>query len=288
MAKQHYTFKVEEDSTLLEFLLKNLSSKSRNNIKNLMKSGFCDLDGQTVTKFDHPLKAGQTLTVSSENAVKNALPFDIIYEDDHIVVIDKPASLLCIANEHEKEHTAYRYLYSYMKSKADRSKIFVIHRLDRDTSGIVMFAKDEKTKEAYQSNWDKLVIRRGYTAVCEGTPDEESATLTSYLRESRDSRMYSADNPRHAKKAVTRYTVRKTNGKYSLLDIEIDTGRKNQIRVQLSEIRHPVAGDKKYGAESNPIKRLALHANVLEINSPTGKRFSFKSKVPDSFRAACK
>lgn len=287
MASERHTFTVAEDTTLLEFLLANLKSKSRNNVKNLMKTGFCALDGEIVTKFDHPLRAGQVLTISPENAVRTALPFEILFEDEHIIVIDKPAGLLSIANEHEKERTAYRYLSEYMKSGEKRGKIFIIHRLDRDTSGVVMFAKDEKTKVAYQDNWDKLVRRRGYTAVCEGEPPEENGTISSYLRETKDHRVYATDSAHRSKKAITRYTVKRTNGKYSLLDIEIDTGRKNQIRVQLSELGCPVVGDKKYGAESNPIRRLALHASVLEIDSPQGKRLYFKSRAPKNFYSLC-
>lgn len=287
MAQEKHTFSITEDSTLLEFLLGNLKSKSRNNIKNLMKTGFCALDGEIVTKFDYPLRNGQTLTISYENAVRAALPFDILYEDDHIIVIDKPAGLLCIANEHEKKRTAYRFLSEYMKSGNKHGKVFIIHRLDRDTSGIVIFAKDEKTKEEYQNNWDSLVVHRRYTAVCDGIPPEPSGTITSYLRETKDHRVYVTENSHHSKKATTRYTVIKSNNKYSLLDIEIDTGRKNQIRVQLSELGFPVTGDKKYGSESNPIKRLALHASGLEFNSPQGKHYSFKSKYPKNFSTLC-
>lgn len=288
MKNEKHTFTSSCDTSLFEFLRANLTSKSRNNIKTLMKNGFCAVDGKIQTQFDAPVKKGQTVTVSGENAMRHSLPFRILYEDEKIVVIDKPAGLLSVANEKEKERTAYRILSDYVKSADRRAKIFIVHRLDRDTSGILLFAKDAGTKAAFQENWDSLVIRRGYTAVCEGTPAAESGVLTSYLRESTGHMVYSTDSKKHSQKAITKYSVIKSNGSFSLLDIEIETGRKNQIRVQLSEFGHPVAGDKKYGAETNPLKRLALHASVLELKTPYGKSLKFISKAPESFRAICR
>lgn len=282
MNNKRYTYTVSEDCTLLDFLTANVP-QSRNTVKNLMKSGFVCADGKTVTKFDTPLRKGQKVTVSTENAVRSSMPFSIIYEDDDIVVINKSAGLLCVANEKEKERTAYHFLYDYMKAKAERGKIFVIHRLDRDTSGVVMFAKSEAVKRAYQDNWDKLVKKRVYCAVCEGEIDPPEGTLRSYLYESDGHMVYSTENKKLGKEAITRYRTEKSSKSCSLLHVEIDTGRKNQIRVQLADEGHPIVGDKKYGASTNPIKRLALHSSELMIMSPKGKLLDFKAPIPREF-----
>lgn len=285
---ERYEYRVEENTPLLEFLLTHITSKSRNTVKNLMKSGYCAADGEVVTQFDHMLRKGQTVTVSSENAVKASLPFRIIHEDEHIIVIDKPAGLLCVANDKEKDRTAYRMLSEYMKAKEEHGKVFIIHRLDRDTSGIVMFAKDAETKEAYQEKWEELAKRRIYTAVIEGEMPESEGTMRSYLRETEGHMVYVAESKFRSKEAVTHYRVIKSNGKYSLLEISIETGRKNQIRVQFADAGHPVVGDKKYGSEVNPIRRLALHANELYVKSPYGGKEKFVSSVPGGFDALCR
>ena len=285
---ERYEYRVEEDALLLEFLLAHITSKSRNTVKNLMKSGFCAADGEIVTQFDHMLKRGQVVTVAADNAVRAALPFRIIYEDAHVIVIDKPAGLLCVANEKEKERTAYRMLSDYMKAKEEHGKVFIVHRLDRDTSGIVMFAKDAETKEAYQEKWDELAKKRIYTAVVEGEMPESEGTMKSYLRETEGHMVYVAESKYRSKEAITHYRVLKTNGKYSLLEISIETGRKNQIRVQLADAGHPVVGDKKYGSEVNPLRRLALHANELYVKSPYGGKEKFVSGVPGGFDNLCK
>lgn len=284
MPRRNYEFRITADSYLLEFLLENIPG-SRNTVKNLLKVGFCAVDGETVTQFDLPLSPGQVLTVSDANAARAALPFPIIYENSHIVVINKRAGLLTIANEKEKNRTAYRMVSDYVKTCDPKGKIFIIHRLDRDTSGVVMFAKDEATKRAYQDHWDELVQKRGYVAVCEGRFDRESGELVSYLRESREHEVYVCEKgERGAKQAVTKYRVMRSGSRFSLLDIEITTGRKNQIRVQLAEEGHPVCGDKRYGASSNPHGRLSLHASELILRSPLdGSEQRFTAPIPKAF-----
>lgn len=284
MARHNFRFRITEEAYLLEFLLANIPG-SRNTVKNLLRLGFCAVDGEIVTQFDLPLSPGQLLTVSDANAARAALPFPIIYEDGQIIVINKKAGLLTIANEKERLHTAYRMTSDYVKAADPKGRIFVIHRLDRDTSGVVMFAKSEAVKRAYQERWDELVIKRGYVAVCEGRLDGERGELVSYLRETRQHEVYvCGEGERGAKKAVTRYRVSRTGPRYSLLEIEIGTGRKNQIRVQLADAGHPICGDKRYGATSNPHGRLSLHASELKILSPfTGKEQTFIAPTPRAF-----
>ena len=285
MARRDYTLRVSEETYLLEFLLDNVK-ESRNTVKNLLKNGFVAIDGEIVTQFDLPLSPGQIVTVSAKNGARSSLPFEVLYEDERVVVINKSAGLLTVANEKEREKTAYRMVSDYVKAGDPRAKVFIIHRLDRDTSGVVLFAKDEDTKRAYQEKWDELVIKRGYVAVIEGRMKEDEGTLVSYLRETREHEVYVCDEgERGAKKAVTKYRVIREGAHASLLDIELMTGRKNQIRVQLASEGHPVCGDKRYGAATNPHKRLSLHASELIVRSPfDGKTQTFVAPTPKAFR----
>lgn len=285
MARRDYSFRITEEGYLLEFLLANVK-ESRNTVKNLLRSGFVAIDGGIETQFDMPLRAGQVVTVSAKNGAKAALPFDVLYEDERIVVINKSAGLLTVANEKEREKTAFRMVSDYVKAGDPKAKIFIVHRLDRDTSGVVMFAKDEATKRAYQDRWDELVLKRGYIAAVEGKMEKEEDVLVSYLRETREHEVYVCEEgDRGAKKAVTKYRVMREGDRFSLLDIELMTGRKNQIRVQLAEAGHPVCGDKRYGAKTNPHRRLSLHASELIVRSPfDGKVQNFIALTPKVFR----
>lgn len=285
MARRDYTLRVTEDAYLLDFLLANVK-ESRNTVKNLLKSGFVAVDGEIETQFDLPLCPGRVVTVSAKNGARSALPFDIIYEDGRIVVINKSAGLLTVANEKERERTAYRMVSDYVKAGDAKAKIFIIHRLDRDTSGVVMFAKDEETKRAYQDRWDELVIKRAYVAAVEGRMPKDEDTLVCFLRESKEHEVFvCGERDRGAKKAVTKYRVIREGVRCSLLDIELMTGRKNQIRVQLAEAGHPVCGDKRYGAKTNPHGRLSLHASELIVRSPFDKKVqSFTAPTPKAFQ----
>lgn len=190
--------------------------------------------------------------------------------------------------DQEKTDTAYHALTEYMRAKKPAGRIFIIHRLDRDTSGVVIFAKTEVAKRAFQEDWETLVKRRGYLAVVEGVPEETSGTVHSWLRETTTHLVYSSAYAGGGKEAVTNYAVRRAGEGYSLLDISIDTGRKNQIRVHMQDLGHPVAGDKKYGATSNPLKRLGLHANELILDNPmTGETVTFSAKAPKAFLKLC-
>ena len=209
---------------------------------------------------------------------------NIIYEDKEILVVNKESGLLTVSTEKEKERTLFHEVYTYLKQKNKNNKVFIVHRLDKDTSGIVLFAKNERLKNLFQDNWDSLVKNRGYIAIVEGVLDKKKDTIKSYLKETETLYVYSSLKPQDGKLAITKYNVVKEIKNYSLLDIRILTGRKNQIRVHLNDLSHPIAGDKKYGAKTNPIKRLALHANILEIMHPiTKKVLYFETDVPNSF-----
>jgi 23S rRNA pseudouridine1911/1915/1917 synthase len=200
-------------------------------------------------------------------------------------VFNKPEGLLSVATERgrDKQTTAYSILTEYVKRRGAGNRIFVVHRLDRDTSGVLLAAKTEKMKLALQDDWARLVKTRGYTALVEGKLSEKAGTLRSRLLENSAHVVYeSADG--EGQEAVTEYRVLRESAAYSLLDIRLHTGRKNQIRVQFSGLGHPVAGDKKYGAKTNPLGRLALHAHLLELEHPfMGKLLSFAAEVPAGF-----
>lgn len=288
--KQQQNFQVESPSTLLPFLREKLAGKPAGKVKSILEHGLVSVDGKTTTKYNAPLKPGQTVTIGAyvpeppANALAASHP-PILYEDRELLVIDKPAGLLTISTgSKEPEDTAYRQMTAYVRRKNPENRIFVVHRLDRDTSGVVVFAKDPVIKEALQEKWDELVTYRGYYAIAEGKIEEPAGRLTSWLKETRTHIVYSSRKAGDGKPAVTNYEMIRQNPDYSFLRVWLETGRKNQIRVQLSELGHPVTGDKKYGAKRDPLKRLGLHAWKLELTHPlTGKRLDLIAEPPQKF-----
>lgn len=278
-------YTVEEADTLLPFLLAHVKGKSRNNVKSLLSRRLVAVDGVPLSRFDTPLAPGQQVSILPSSAPRaDALPFPLLYEDEHLIVVNKPAKLLSVANDKEKVRTAYHIVTDYVKARRVDDRIFVIHRLDRDTSGVLMFARDAETKELFQSRWNEIVTRRGYLAVVEGVPKPAQDTIRSYLVETDTHLSFSGAPGKGAKEAVTSYQIVKAGNGYALLDISIETGRKNQIRVHMKEKGCPVAGDKQYGARTNPIGRLCLHANELSFTHPaTGEAITFKAKMPRDF-----
>lgn len=281
---------VEETDTLLPFLLAHVTGKSRNNIKSILARGQVRVNGKVVRQFDSALTSGMVVeAVLWAEPPRPELPFPVLFEDEDIIVIDKPAGLLTIANDKEKVRTAYHILTDYTAERTKGGRVFVVHRLDRDTSGVVLFAKNEEAKRAFQSDWDKRVVRRGYRALVEGTPEPAEGRVKSFLRETFTHLMYSGAPGRDAKEAITHYRTLFAGGGYALMDIDLKTGRKNQIRVHMSDLGHPIAGDKQYKAKTNPLGRLCLHANELRLIDPrTGEERSFVSREPAPFRRLCR
>ena len=208
---------------------------------------------------------------------------DIVYEDKSIIIVNKPSHMLTISTDNEKEKTLFHKVMLYEKRKNKSNKVFVVHRLDKDTSGLVIFAKDEKTKYKLQNNWDKET-KRGYVAVVNGKTKDKD-TLKSYLMETKTLMVYSTNDTKNGKLAVTSYEKLSENKKLTLLKIKIKTGRKNQIRVQLNDNGNSIVGDKKYGnIKFDPLRRLCLHANYLEFNHPiTNKKMVFELPIPKEF-----
>ena len=206
---------------------------------------------------------------------------DIIYEDKEILVVNKPAKKLTIATTKEQNRTLYHEAREYVKKQNPKNKIFIVHRLDKDTSGVLLFAKSEKLKKMYQDNWDFLCVNREYLAVVEGKPNKKKDTIKSYLVESKTLQVFSTNDSKKGKLAITEYEVLDSNKSYSQVKINIKTGRKNQIRVHMSDIGCPIVGDKKYNSKTNPLNRLGLHAKILEIKHPiTKKVMKFEARVP--------
>jgi len=209
---------------------------------------------------------------------------DIIYEDKEIIVVNKPSKLLTISTENEKEKTLFHKVIMYEKKKNKNNKVFIVHRLDKDTSGIVLFAKSEELKRKFQMNWDDLVKTREYVAIVEGKPPKDKGVVRSWLKETKTLLVYSSDKMGDGKEAITHYRKVMGNSKFTMLDIIIDTGRKNQIRVHMKDLGCPIVGDKKYEAKTNPIRRMGLHANKLVIMHPdTKKELTFECDIPGSF-----
>ena len=282
---------VRNKSLLLEFLLANIKGQSRNNIKNLLSRKHILVNGSVVSQFNYELSVKDIVSVCKNpsnaplvrHSKKNS-SLDIIYEDDDIIVINKEAGLLSIASDNEKVDTAYRMVLDYVKSKNPRNRVYGTHRIDKETSGVLMFTKNESLRDELQDSWNDIVTKRGYYALVEGKVEKQEDTLINYLMETSTNIMYASNDRKNGKKAITHYKVIKANNRYSLLDVNIDSGRKNQIRVALSNINHPIVGDEKYGNKISSIKRLGLHAYELDIKI-RGKEYKFVSKIPSVFNS---
>lgn len=270
---------VKENEILIEFLKKTFSNLSKNSVKSLLHNEKVFVNGNMTTKYNYELNIGDVVEIR-EKVAKN---IDIIYEDKDIIVINKPSGLLTVATEKEKNKTAYHLVMEYLKKKNKNNRIFIIHRLDKDTSGIIMFAKNERAKHLYQDNWNDIVKKRCYYAVIDGKMENKEGTIKSYLKEN-GNMVYSVKD-RSGKLAITEYKVLKERKNISLLDINLKTGRKNQIRVHMKENKTPILGDLKYGEKSKLINRLALHAYKLELINPvTKKLLTFEVNMPNEFK----
>ncbi|MHB8125192.1 MAG: RluA family pseudouridine synthase [Desulfitobacteriaceae bacterium] len=280
------SFQVTEPTELMMFLLVQLPGQVRNNIKSLLANRQIAVEGEIVTQYNHPLEIGQQVSVHWDKVRQDNQPrrLEILFEDLYLIVVVKEAGLLSIANAQEKEKTAYSILSEHVKKRDPKNRIFIVHRLDRETSGIMLFAKSEKVKELLQNDWKGAVQERSYIVITEGLVTQPEGTITSWLKESKTFYMYSSPTPNDGQKAVTHYRVLKKNKNYSMLEVKLETGRKNQIRVHMQDIGHSIIGDKKYGSTKNTLRRLGLHARVLAFRHPiTGKEMRFEKEIPKEF-----
>lgn len=267
---------------LFDYLRNNIDGKSKNNIKSLLKNEVVFVNGKIVTKYNYVLCDGDVVEINKKKANNN---INIIYEDNDIIVIDKPSKILTISNKNEKVNTLYRMVSDYLRK--EHKKVFIIHRLDFDTSGIIMFAKSQKVQKLYQDNWNDLAKIREYTAIVDGITANKGH-IESYLKQTKTLLVYSSKK-KDGLFAITDYEKIGGNSKYSMLKILISTGRRNQIRCHMADIGHPILGDYRYKCKINPIDRLCLHANRLEIINPITKELMvFNSNIPKEFNSIIK
>lgn len=273
---------IKNENTLINYLIMDLHYTHKE-AKKKLANGQVLVNQKKITQYNFNLKIKDIVTI---NKFKSELDnkINIIYEDKNIIVVNKPSNLLTIASTKEKEKTLYHIVSNYLKKLNKKAKIFIIHRLDYETSGIVIFAKSETIKKLYQDNWDSLVKYRGYIAVVNGIIKKENDTIIQYLKENEHFYVYPT-NSKMGKKAITYYEVLKTNKQYSLLNIEIKTGRKNQIRVAMQSIGYPIVGDQKYGKNQKDKKWFGLCAYKLVIKDPTNdKQLTFEIDIPIEFQ----
>jgi len=278
---------VSEPQSLQPFLFAAWPEVKRTKVKQWLKFGAVRVNEVVVTRHDHALQAGDKVTIIPGKAPPpqaEDLPegMKILHEDDHILVIHKPANLLTIATDKEKERTAYSFLTTYRRDSAHSgtARVWIVHRLDRETSGVLLFAKTEEVKETLQSEWQTYEKR--YLAVVEGTLPASSGSFRDYVDESQPHRVFIRHGPgEDARVAITHYRVIRHGMGRTLVELTLETGRRHQIRVQLSEAGCPVVGDERYNAKSNPARRLALHATSLTIRHPdTNASITFQSPLP--------
>ena len=285
------TYLPQGDTTLLSFLIESMPQRKRTSIKELLKHNQVAVNNIPTTQFDTEIHHGDTIKVNltREFRLFYHRRIKLVYEDDDIIVVNKGYGLLSMGTDRVKDGTAYSIVRDYIKWQDPRNNLFIVHRLDRDTSGLMMFAKNEQAKETMQHNWNNMVLNRKYLAVVEGKVEQESGSVRSYLAETSQYEVYSTQNPDEGQLAVTRYRTLKCKNGYTLLEVELDTGRKNQIRVHMKDLGHPIAGDRKYGAKSSPIHRLALHAQTLRFVHPVTRReMNFETPIPTSFASMVK
>ena len=284
ISEPEYT--VKEPSELMLFLIAQMPHKNRDNIKTYLRNRQVLVNGEPVSRFDHPLLPGQVVSISRNkiSPQKTYHGISILYEDSDLIVIDKHAGVLSVATSNREKHTAYSLLYDHVKKNNPEGKIFIVHRLDRETSGLLIFSKSARVQKILQKSWNDIVMERSYVALAEGIVEPPSGEISSYLKESSSRVVYSSKEEGDGRWSVTNYETLKRVPGYSLLKLTLRTGRKNQIRVHLGDIGHPVAGDKKYGAATNPLGRLGLPSYILVFRHPvSGREMRFELPVPRKF-----
>ena len=273
---------------LLEFLLKNVKNQSRNNIKTLLSNRQILVNKKTETKFNYELKENDIVTLSifpDGHKTKIPCPFQILYEDNNYIAINKPSGILSVNLDEGKMKNAFKLMRDYLREINPKEQIFITHRIDKDTSGVLLFTKNLMAHDLLQDSWNELVIKREYVAICEGIFEKKKGTIVSNIAEGDTKLCYSTKNEKIGKKAITHYEVIKENDKLSLVSVNIDTGRKNQIRVHMQDVNHPIVGDKKYHTNLSILNRLGLHARTLTFIDPiSSKEINIVSPIPIEFK----
>ncbi|CCZ14861.1 putative uncharacterized protein [Prevotella sp. CAG:487] len=275
---------VTEESPLLEYLMETLDD-SRTKIKAILQGRGIKVNGKIVTQYNFLLKPGMKISVSrkKENNTFKSKYLKIVYEDRWIIVIEKNCGILSMAAGHSSLNVK-TVLDDYLHKSRQKCSIHVVHRLDRDTSGLMIYAKDYETEQVLERNWHNIVYDRRYVAVVSGEIVEDGGTISSWLKDNKAYITYSSQTDNGGKFAVTHFNVLARTTEHTLVEFKLETGRKNQIRVHSADIGHPVCGDTKYGNGDNPLLRLCLHAYILCFYHPvTGERLEFETPIPASF-----
>ena len=276
----------KDEIQLMEFLIAKMGGMSRSSIKSLLGHRQISVNDKIITQFDFLLKPNDKVTVNSTrgNLELTHPKLRIIFEDNDLIVVEKKEGLLTVTTGTGDDTTAFSILKNHVKKSSPANKIYTVHRLDRETSGVLVFTKNRDAQHTFRNNWQEIVTKRTYVALVEGKVAKEKDRIVSWLTENEVSlKIRSSKTDNGGKEAITNYKLLKSNEEFSLLEIELETGRKNQIRVHLESIGHPIVGDRKYGS-SVSIGRLALHARVLEFYHPvTGEIMHFETQIPKEF-----
>ena len=280
------TFLVKEENTLFDFAFKKMGSLSKTALKGYLAKGQISINDKAITQYDYQLKVGDTVKIdfTKGTAGLKCAKISVIYEDDYIIVINKAEGLLSVATEKNEKETAFRIIMNHLKKQNKNNRLYIVHRLDRETSGLLLFAKQKETQMILQENWQRIVSEKKYYALVEGILEQKEGTIHTWLNEDvKSKKVYSSDFDNGGQESFTDYKVEKEYKKgYSLLSINLRTGRKNQIRVHMQCIGHPIAGDKKYGGSTSPIGRIGLHAEKLTLRHPiTGQVMTFVAPLPE-------
>jgi 23S rRNA pseudouridine1911/1915/1917 synthase len=279
---------IKEDGTLLATAAALLPDHKPTKLKSMLKHNQLAVNGVPSRQFDLAVHAGDQLWVNFDRSfqVFSHPRIKLVYEDNDIIVVDKGYGVLSTAAGKPSDDTVYNIIKKYARGFSDKANVYVVHRLDRDTSGLMLLTRTKQARDKLISNWNNMVIERKYVAVVEGDVAQPEGTIKSFLAENPDTfEMYSTDDKKVGRLAVTKYRLLKQGKRFAMVELEIKTGRKNQLRVHMQDMGNPVSGDRKYGGHPSPINRIALHATVLSFVHPiTGKVVTFNSPFPDNFK----
>lgn len=279
---------IKEDGTLLATAAALLPDHKPTKLKSMLKHNQLAVNGVPSRQFDLAVHAGDQLWVNFDRSfqVFSHPRIKLVYEDNDIIVVDKGYGVLSTAAGKPSDDTVYNIIKKYARGFSDKANVYVVHRLDRDTSGLMLLTRTKQARDKLISNWNNMVIERKYVAVVEGDVAQPEGTIKSFLAENPDTfEMYSTDDKKVGRLAVTKYRLLKQGKRFAMVELEIKTGRKNQLRVHMQDMGNPVSGDRKYGGHPSPINRIALHATVLSFIHPiTGKAVTFNSPFPDNFK----
>lgn len=287
---QYTTFRVKAECQLLDFIQQSLAGISRSKAKAILQGGGIRVERKNVTQFDYPLRPGMTVEISKrKNATQLVSKFvKLVYEDRYICVVEKNIGILSMATDHH-QFCVKTVLDDYFHKSRQKCTAHVVHRLDRDTSGLLVYAKTIEAEQILEHNWRDIVTDRRYVALASGRMEQESGTVESWLKDNKAYFTYSSQVDNGGKYAVTHFRTLRTNDDYSLVELKLETGRKNQIRVHLQDLRHPVCGDIKYGNGDDPCGRLCLHAFRLDFYHPiTREHMHFETPMPKAFLSVFK